>query len=341
MEKMKYVSIPRKNIAQVKRMDIPVPKEGEALIRILYGGICGSDMRTYQGTFMYSSFPRIPGHEFSAQIVSAPENACGLSPGMIVTGNPYYNCKVCYSCRRDLANCCVNNQTLGAQRDGIFREYFAIPVDRLYDGNGLDAKLLALVEPFCISYHAAERGRVTKGDRVLVIGAGPIGIFAAIAAKNAGAEVTVCDISPFRLSIAREMGADHTIISGKEDIQARTKEITGEDGFDVCLECAGQSATFLQCIEAAAFRGRVVVVGIGRPLEQFAYAGIQTKELDIHGSRNAHRDDFPKVIDIIKKGGLGLEKLITDVYPLDEAPKAFAGLDTNPEGKMKVLIDFA
>lgn len=340
MEMMKYVSIPQEKTVEVLEMEKPVPGEGEALIRVLYGGICGSDMGTYKGTFLYSTFPRIPGHEFSAEVISAPENTAGIKPGMIVTGNPYYNCGECYSCRRGYVNCCTGNQTLGAQRDGIFRQYFTIPVERLYDGKGLDAQTLALIEPFCISYHAVKRGRVQKGDRVLVVGAGPIGILAVIGAKLMGAEVMVSDLSENRLHKAEEMGADHIIVSGKEDLPERTEAITGGDGFDVCIECVGLPATFQNCIDAAAFRGRVVVVGIGKQTLDFAYARIQTKELDIYGSRNAHKNDFIELIDLVAAGHFDLKKLITNVYPLEQAAQAFRDLYENPEHMVKVLVDF-
>lgn len=341
MKTMKYVNIPAVKTVEVKEMEKPIPAEGEALIKVLYGGICGSDMGTYKGTFIYSSFPRIPGHEFSAEVISAPENEAGIKEGMIVTGNPYYNCGTCYSCQRGLVNCCTSNETLGAQRDGIFRQYFTIPVERLYDGMGLDSRTLALIEPFCISYHAIKRAQVNKNDKVLVVGSGPIGVLAVMGAKLKGAEVTVSDLSENRLAKAREIGADHVIVTGKEDLKGRTDEITNGNGFDVCIECAGLPITFQNCIDMAAFRGRVVVVGIGKESLDFTYSQIQTKELDIFGSRNAHKEEFMELIEMAAAGRFELKKMISKVYPLDEAADAFRDLSANPDSMMKVLIDFS
>ncbi|WIY84272.1 zinc-binding dehydrogenase [Propionimicrobium sp. PCR01-08-3] len=289
---------------------------------------------------MYASYPRIPGHEFSAEIVEIGDNDQGLAPGMLVTGNPYYNCGHCYSCARGFVNCCTSNQTLGAQRDGIFREYFAMPVERIYSGKGLDAQVLAAIEPFCISYHGVQRARVQSGEHVLVIGAGPIGLMALLAAKLKGAEVTIADITQPRLDKALELGADHIINSGVQDFDEACKELTGGNGFDAAFECAGRPNTFLNCMEAVAFRGRVVMIGIGKQNLDFAYAMIQTKELDIFGSRNALKNDFLELIDHVDQGRVDLSKLITRVADIDEAPEAFREASEEPEKVIKTLVAF-
>lgn len=192
---MKSIVINKPGDVSVIEMEKPVPKKGEALLKLLYGGVCGSDLGSYRGTFAYVSYPRIPGHEFSAEIIEIEENDKGLEPGMIVTCNPYFNCTECYSCKRGLVNCCTTNQTMGVQREGAFSEYITMPIERIYDGKGLPPKTLALIEPFCISYHGVSRADVQMGDKVLVIGAGTIGVLAAVAAKAKGAEVYISDVS--------------------------------------------------------------------------------------------------------------------------------------------------
>ena len=147
---MKSIVINQPGQVVFREDPMPVAKEGEALLKLLYGGICGSDLGSYRGTYAYFDYPRIPGHEFSAEIVEVGENDYGLKKGMIVTCNPYFNCTHCYSCRRGLVNCCTTNQTMGCQRDGAFSEYVAMPLERIYDGKGVPPKTLALIEPFCI-----------------------------------------------------------------------------------------------------------------------------------------------------------------------------------------------
>ena len=159
---MKAVYINAPGEVEIRQVEMPVRKPGEALLKVLYGGICGSDLGSYRGTFAYFSYPRIPGHEFSAEIVEIEENEYGLENGMIVTCNPYFNCGSCYSCQRGVVNACMDNQTMGCQRDGAFCEYITMPIERIYDGKGLSAKVLAAIEPFCISYHGVQRAGVKK-----------------------------------------------------------------------------------------------------------------------------------------------------------------------------------
>ena len=196
---MKAIYINAPGEVEIREIAMPVRKPGEALLKVLYGGICGSDLGSYRGTFAYFSYPRIPGHEFSAEIVEVDDNEYGLKKGMIVTCNPYFNCTKCSSCRRGIVNACMDNQTMGCQRDGAFCEYITMPLERIYDGKGLSAKLLAAIEPFCISYHGVQRAGIRQGDKVLVVGAGTIGVLAANAAKALGGEVYLCDVAEEKL----------------------------------------------------------------------------------------------------------------------------------------------
>lgn len=338
---MKYISIPEPGKVEILEAPTPQPRPGEALLKLLYGGICGSDLGTYTGSFLYAHYPLIPGHEFSAQIVSVPENDLGLTEGMIVTANPYFNCGECYSCRRGFVNCCTSNQTMGAQRDGAFLQYITMPLSRIYDGKGLDPQLLALIEPFCISYHAAKRACIRPGDRVLVVGAGTIGCLAVAAARLMGAQVYVSDISEFRLEKARRLGAVGCFQNTRDDAFANwVKETTGGDGFDVCMEAVGLPNTFQNCVDAAAFQGRVIVIGTGKRSLDFKYSVIQTKELNIHGSRNALKEDFLELIDAVSAGNIDVSPLITNVFDLDQAPEAFETLRTQGATMLKTLIRF-
>lgn len=320
--------------------DTPKPevKEGEALLKILYCGICGADVASYTGNQPFTTYPRIPGHEFSAEIVSIPENDKGLKAGDIVTANPYFNCGECYSCRRGFVNCCTDNKTMGVQRDGSFCEYVAMPVERIYQGKGLSAKELALVEPFTIGYHAVNRAPVKSTDKVLVVGAGPIGLFALISAINKGAEVYVADILDGRLQKALEFGAKGVINSAKTDIKEEAMKITGGDGFDCCIEACGQSVTFLNCIDCCAFAGNIILIGNGKKETTFLHSILLKKELNVYGSRNSYPTDFKDVIDLISSGKVDVLKMVSDIYPMDRADEAFKALANNKGDLCKVLV---
>ena len=319
--------------------EMPVPKEGEALLKVMYGGICGADVASYIGNQPFTTYPRIPGHEFSAEIVSIPENDRGLKAGDIVTANPYFNCGECYSCKRGFVNCCTDNQTMGVQRDGAFREYIVMPVERIYEGKGLSAKELALVEPFTISYHALHRAKVKPGDNVLVVGAGPIGLFALIAAKAQGAKVYSADILPGRLEKALHFGADGVINSKEKDIREEAMRITGGNGFDVCVEACGQSVTFLSCIDCAAFAANIILIGNGKKETTFLHSILLKKELNVFGSRNSYPQDFRAVIDLIASGKVNVLDMVSDIYTSDRADEAFKALSNNDGSLAKVLIN--
>ena len=336
---MKTVLIEKPFEIAVTDTEMPVAKEGEAILKVLYCGICGADVASYTGNQPFTTYPRIPGHEFSAQIVSIPENDKGLKVGDIVTANPYFNCGECYSCQRGFVNCCTENQTMGVQRDGSFREYIAMPVERIYDGKGLSAKELALVEPFTISYHALHRAAVKPGDKVLVVGAGPIGLFALISAKAQGAEVYVADVLDGRLEKATHFGADGVINSAKSDIVEEAMRITNGNGFDVCVEACGQSVTFLNCIDCAAFAANIILIGNGKKETTFLHSILLKKELNVFGSRNSYAKDFREVIDLIASGKVNVLDMVSAVYPMAEADVAFKALANNDGSLAKVLIE--
>lgn len=335
---MKVVYVEEPGKIEIREKEMPAIKKGEALLKIKYCGICGADVATFTGNQPFTTYPRIPGHEFSAEIVEIEENDKGLKAGDIVTANPYFNCGHCYSCERGIVNACTDNQTMGVQRDGSFAEYVAMPIERIYPGKGLSAKTLALIEPFSIGYHAVSRGHVKPGHKVLVIGAGAIGIFAAVSAKLKGAEVYISDVFEKRLQNALKFGVDGVIDVSKEDLMERTKEITNGNGFDICIEAVGQSATFLNCIDAAAFGADIILIGNGKKETTFNHSILLKKELNVYGSRNALKKDFMELIDLISSGKINVDHIVSDIFDKEDAIKGFDALVHNDGSRFKVLI---
>lgn len=335
---MKVVYVEEPGKIEIREKEMPTLKKGEALLKIKYCGICGADVATFTGNQPFTTYPRIPGHEFSAEIVEIEENDRGLKVGDIVTANPYFNCGHCYSCERGIVNACTDNQTMGVQRDGSFAEYVAMPIERIYPGKGLSAKTLALIEPFSIGYHAVSRGHIKPGHKVLVIGAGAIGIFAAVSAKLKGAEVYISDVFEKRLENALKFGVDGIIDVSKEDLLERTKEITNGNGFDICIEAVGQSATFLNCIDAAAFGADIILIGNGKKETTFNHSILLKKELNVYGSRNALKKDFLELIDLISSGKINVDHIVSDIFDKEDAIKGFDALVHNDGSRFKVLI---
>lgn len=336
---MKSVIIRKPYEIEVIDIDMPIAKEGEALLKVMYCGVCGADVSSYTGNQPFTTYPRIPGHEFSAKILQIPENEYGLQVGDIVTANPYFNCGNCYSCKRGFVNCCTDNQTMGVQRDGSFCEYITMPIDRIIHGNGLNAKELALIEPFAISFHALSKVNLKETDKVLIVGSGPIGLFALMSAKLTKAKVYVCDVLEGRLEKALELGADGVINTKETPLQEATKELTSGNGFDVCIEACGLSDTFLSCIEAVAFAGSIVLIGNGKKETTFNHSILLKKELKVYGSRNAYTSDFKSLIKLVKSEGINLLDLVSNVYEKEYADEAFKALSNNQGELIKVLVE--
>lgn len=335
---MKAIVIDKPYEVEIRDVPMPTVGEGEALLRVLYVGICGADVASYTGNQPFTTYPRIPGHEFSAEIIEIPENDKGLKKGDVVTCNPYFNCGKCYSCERGHVNCCTDNRTMGVQRDGAFCEYISMPVERIYPGMGLTAQELALIEPFSISRHAISRAAIRLTDSVLIVGAGPIGLFALLAAKQFAGKIAVADVLNNRLDLAMSYGADGVVNTATDDIAKFTEEFTDGRGFDVCIEACGRPETFLMCIDEAAYAANIILIGNGKRETTFLHSIILKKELNIFGSRNAMKQDFLDNIELAASGKVDVMKMVSGVYEMDKAADAFDALAHNKGDLAKLLI---
>lgn len=335
---MKAIQITQPGEVKLIEKEMPVCKSGEALLKVQYCGICGADVASFTGNQPFTTYPRIPGHEFSAQIVKIDENDKGFKSGDIITANPYFNCGECYACKRGIVNACTDNQTMGVQRDGSFQEYITMPAERLIDGKGLSAKELALIEPFSISCHALSRAQVRKGDNLLIMGAGPIGLFALIKAKSMGARVLIADMLNNRLALAKDYGADCVVNVKETDLHTACEEFTNGNGFDVCVEACGAPETFLSCIDEAAHGANIILIGNGKRETTFVHSVILKKELNLFGSRNSFTKDFEELIELVSSGSVDILKMVSGVYDKENAADAFDALVHNDGSLAKLLI---
>lgn len=322
-------------------IEIPFPeiKPEEVLVKVHYVGLCGSDLNTYRGLMPLVEYPRIFGHEISGVIVErgagVPES---IRPGDKVTVSPYTNCGLCPACHLGRPNCCQFNETYGIQRDGVLASHFAVDYRKVYATNELSLPELALVEPLSVGYHAANRGRVSEVDTVLVIGCGTIGIGAIAAAALKGATVIAADVDENKLADARKFGARYAINSAKQDVLATIHDMTNAEGASVAIEAVGLPQTFRLAVEAVAFAGRVVYIGYAKQEVCYDTTDFVRKELDIMGSRNALRV-FPGVIKMVAQRQQPFTDLITRIYPFAETAQALQDWDAAPAKFTKILID--
>jgi threonine dehydrogenase-like Zn-dependent dehydrogenase len=336
---MKAVSIVAPGV--VENVDLPAPQLGpeEVLVGVRYVGLCGSDLNTYRGLNPLVSYPRIPGHEVSGTLLekgaSTPDS---LRIGDLVMVSPYTECGLCPACRAGRPNTCQRNQTFGVQRDGVMTACFAVHYSKVFVSAALSLEELALAEPLSVGYHAANRGRVSEADSVLVIGAGTIGIGVIAAAARKGATVIAADIEDEKLAAARKFGAQHTIHSARQDVLAEVQALTRGEGASVAVEAVGLPDTFRLAVQAVAYAGRVVYIGYAKREVCYDTTDFVRKELDILGSRNALRV-FPAVLQMLEKRQRPFKELITRIYPFSEAAAAFRDWDAAPGKFTKILID--
>ncbi len=326
---------------QVEIIDIPPPQPGpeDLLVDVHYVGLCGSDLNTYRSSFPLVTYPRILGHEVSGIVVAkGPQVPDSIGEGDRVMLSPYSECGICPACRAGRPNCCQFNQTLGLQRDGALTDRFAIPYSKIFSSDLLSLQELALVEPLSVGYHAANRGRVSEMDTVLVLGCGAIGIGVVAAAGRKGATVIAADIDDAKLATARKFGAQFTLNSSRQEVLAAVKELTSGEGVDVAVEAVGLPETFRLAVEGVVYAGRVVYIGYAKEEVCYNTTPFVRKELDILGSRNALRV-FPAVIKMMEKREQPFLELISRTYPFAETAQAFQDWDDTPGRFTKILID--
>lgn len=336
---VKALMIEAENITRFHEVEKAPLGEGQVRVGVRHIGLCGSDLNTFKGLNPLVKLPRIPGHEIGGEILEVGTNVdAAYRPGRRVIVMPYTNCGECTSCRKGRLNACRYNKTLGVQQDGGFAEEIVLPAQKLILNDTLPAHRLALVEPLSVGFHAVERGRVTKGDRVVVLGCGMIGMGVLIAAVAKGAEVIAVDLSEEKRALASTFGAIETIDAGSQDVVAKVSELTGDDGVDVAFEAVGLPATFTQAIELACFGGRVVYVGYSKAPVTYQTQFFNLKELDIMGSRNALMQDFRNVVSHLEAIGDMADLLISKVFPFAEAESALPYWDSH-RNALKVVIE--
>ena len=321
---------------QVQMTEIPEParRDGDLLLRVQMVGLCGTDLNSYRGSNPLVSYPRVIGHEIAATVL---EGSSVISAGTSVTVSPYTSCGRCAACRRGRVNACQFNQTFGVQRDGAMTEFLTIPEDKVYPSS-LSLKELCLVEPLTVGVHAVARSRVSSQEIVAVYGCGGVGLGAIAGSAFRGAITIAIDLDDEKLEIARAAGATHLVHSRRDDVHKRLQEITEGLGPDIVIEAIGLPETFRSAVEEVAFTGRVVYIGYAKEPVSYETRLFVQKELDIMGSRNALPEDFREVISILESGTFPVDRAVSAIVPLNEAPAALKRWSENPASFTKIMV---
>ncbi|MBQ6112215.1 MAG: zinc-binding alcohol dehydrogenase family protein [Synergistaceae bacterium] len=320
----------------------PTPKAGEALLKIEAAGICGSDIGAFRGTNNLVSYPRIIGHELAGVVMSIPEdNPKGIKVGDKVVVEPYVYCGHCYPCRIGRTNCCTDMHTLGVHIDGGMCEYFCHPAHMLVKmPEGMTFEQAAMAEPLTISMHGIHRGAFKAGEYCVVIGAGPIGLAAAMTAQAYGGHGILIDIVQERLDFAKNVtGIEYVINSGKEDATKKIAEITNGDMAQLVIECSGANQAIRATFDYVCNAGRVVFTGWPKKETSLPTDIITKKELDVRGGRNSVHE-FEEALELIQSKRVDMPKMLTKTVTPDEAPATIIDIEKNPGNYMKVVVRF-
>lgn len=320
-------------------MKKPVPKAGEALIRVMATGICGSDIGAFRGTNVLVSYPRVIGHELAGVIEAIePNNPKGLSVGDHVVVDPYLYCGKCYPCSIGRTNCCNELRVLGVHTDGGMAEYYCHPADMLVKiPQDMDWALAAMAEPLTISLHGIHRGGLKAGEFCAIYGAGTIGVLAGIAAQAYGAHVIIIDIVKERLEFAKRVGIEYTVQSNVENPVEAVKRISGGNMCQLVMECSGANACIRGSLDLVCHAGRITFTGWPHQETSLPTDVITRKEIDIRGARTS-AGEFEEAIDLICSGKVDVRKLLTKTIPLSQAAETIIDIEKNPGSYMKVVV---
>ncbi len=339
---MKAFFITGKEQVEIREIPMPTPTEEEVLLKIRSVGLCGSDLNTYRGLNPMVSLPRIPGHEIAATIVDTGSKApAQWTIGQNVTLSPYTNCGYCSSCRAGRFNCCRDNQTMGVQRDGALTEYITVPYQKLFASDKLSPRELTLVEPLTVGGHAVDRSAAVKGETVVVLGCGAIGLGAVANGAFKKCRMIAVDIDDRKLALAKHAGAVETINSAAENLHERLQALTSGSGPEVIIEAIGLPITFRIAVDEVAFAGRVVYIGYAKKQVEYETKYFVQKELDIRGSRNAMPSNFLEVINMLESENFPVDEIISAEYHLADTGQALADWSANPAAYTKILINLS
>jgi L-iditol 2-dehydrogenase len=335
-----------KEYLQLELADFPQPEPGpgEVLIRVAACGICGSDVHGYDGTSGRRIPPIVMGHEAAGVVAATGAGVARFKPGDRVTFDSTVYCGECAFCKRGEVNLCDRREVIGVscgdyRRHGAFAEYIAIPERILYQlPEAMSFPEAAMLEAVSVALHAVHVTGDLKGQTVLVIGAGMIGLLTMQAARAAGAaRVMIADIDATRLNLACSLGNDGALnLSGAELTQEILQQ-TGGVGADVVLEAVGRNETIAAAIDSVRKGGTVTLIGNITPKVELPLQKVVSRQIRLQGSA-ASAGEYPEAIDLVASGKIKVKPLITAVAPLEDGPEWFKRLYAHEPNLMKIVL---
>jgi 2-desacetyl-2-hydroxyethyl bacteriochlorophyllide A dehydrogenase len=316
----------------------PIPGPGEALVRVRRAGVCGTDLHIFEGSHPFLEYPRVIGHELAGEVAETGLG-CTIPVGQQVYVIPYLACGRCVACRKGKTNCCQRIGVLGVHVDGGMADYVCVPEANLAAADGVTLDQAAMIEFLAIGAHAIRRASPRRDDRILVVGAGPIGVGCMLFAKLEGGEVTALDMRQDRLDFSRKrLGVDHTVVVGP-DAREALSGLTSDDFFDIVIDATGNAKSMMAGLNYVAHGGTYVLVSVVLDAISFPDPEFHKRETTLLGSRNAVPEDFAKVFGAMRQGLVPSDALATHRVSLEEAPSSFPAWIKPETGVIKALIE--
>jgi L-iditol 2-dehydrogenase len=341
---MKSLLLSSYNNLEITEMPVPAVGDGEVLVRVEACGICGSDVHGYDGGSGRRIPPIVMGHEAAGTVASVGSGVSGFAAGDRVTFDSTVYCGECAFCKRGEVNLCDNRQVIGVscgdyRRHGAFAEYVSVPQRILYQlPAGIAFSEAAMLEAASVALHAVRVSEVKGGETALVIGAGMIGLLTLQAARAAGcASVLIADVDETRLSLAREVGADATLLGSGADLTAEVMKRTEGRGVDITYEAVGRNETVATAIDSTRKGGTITLIGNIRPEVTLPLQKVVSRQLRLQGSC-ASAGEYPQAIELIAGGKIKVGPLITAVAPLEDGPQWFSRLHAGEPNLMKIIL---
>ncbi len=326
-------------------LDVPepaAPGPGEVVVHPDAVGICGSDFHFFSGElqiFEDSPFPRIQGHEFTGTIDQlGPETSGRLSVGDRVCILPLSNCGECYPCRVGRGNVCDNFSLIGIHTDGGLQEKLRVPESQVFAIATDEPATAALAEPFSIGVRTVHRARIAEGERVVILGAGPIGQASHLLARERGATTLLVDRIQSRLDLGAASGAEGLLWEDRDQVVEACREWSGGEGPPLVIDATGVPDPIRAAVDMVASAGRVTVVGMSGEEVPLRIGTFTEKEVDLLGVSCCGPEEFTQAVRFVEGHEAQLRPLITRRFALEDAPEALAYAMENPAEVMKVVI---
>jgi L-iditol 2-dehydrogenase len=336
------------DVNRIVYRSVPDPElqRGDMLLKVTAATVCGTDIRILRGRKTAGiRYPSVIGHEFAAEVVDAGGHS-QFKPGQPVAVCPAFACGHCALCQADAENLCLNLIAMGYEIDGAFAEYVRVPMQGVQSGNvfalkpGVTPEVVALAEPLACVINGQERVRIERGDTVVVLGAGPIGLLHVKLAQLAGAKrVIVSQRSATRRDVARAAGADVVIDPNQEDVVARVKHETAGLGADVAICAIGNTALANQAIAMVGLRGRVSLFSGFTPgaTEALDVNKIHYSEIFVTGAFGLTRRQFKRALELIENGHIEVASMLSLRFALCDINAAMAAAESGTTVKVAIV----